>query len=225
MKVVSLNCPGCAASVNPDKRTCESCGSYYGVIDGNTALLSPAVRLLQKGRQFTFVYGPRKFFLMGRHCIQAHVPIRHRGNIQSSRISRKAVVVTLTDTGPIIQRVGASKVIIAMDGTARELSSHEQTPLISGMDISFGLKDHVWNAQVLETASGKIGVLFSEPGDKVRHLLIKDNVEPADLLRSDELIPLGVVRRTFTDPWIPTQMEEENEHYSFPAQCDHVWQT
>ena len=225
MRVVSLQCPSCAASVSPEEKKCESCGSYYAVVEGSTSLLAPAVRLFKSGGQFTFVYGPRKFFLMGRHSRQAHVPVRDKEDIEKLGISRKAALVTFAEIGPAIERIGKSPMRVAMEhGSPRDLEVNERVPLISGMTINFGLKGHVWTVQILETTSGKTGVLFSEPGDRVRHLLVADNVAPARFLGSDaQLDDLGGVRNSFLDDWVPVLMKEAGKSHSFPTECSHVW--
>ncbi|NQV89051.1 MAG: hypothetical protein HQ488_01895 [Parcubacteria group bacterium] len=225
MKVVSLQCPGCAASVSPDGGKCESCGSYYHVLDEATSLITPAVRLFAQDGRFVFVYGPRQSFLLGRHCEQVHVPVRDARDRQRLGVSRKAALVTLSDLGPVIQRVGQSPVTLRGEhGAKRELKDFEMGPLISGMRVSFGLSDHFWMVDVLETASGKVGVLLCEPGGQVRHLLISTNDHPARFLDSDtELTPLGTVRPTFTEGWIPQKMSKAGKPHGFPTACEHVW--
>jgi hypothetical protein len=225
MRVISLQCPSCAASVSPGGNKCESCGSYYVVMEGITSLLTPAVRLYKSGDQFTFVYGPRKFFLMGRHSRQAHVPIRNREDVEKAGISRLAVRVILGENGPCIQRMGRSPVkIVKPHGSSRDLNPDEEVPLISGMSIGFGLKDHFWRVRLIEKASYKTGVLFSEPGGRVHHLLVADYVVPARFIRTDaRLFDLGTVRRSFDEGWAPVLLEEAGESHDFPAECDHLW--
>ena len=225
MKIFSLKCPDCGAPVPRKGSQCESCGSYYEVEGRRTQLSTPAVRLYEGDDQFTFVYGPRSFFLLGRHHLQSHVPVRHREELDKLGISRKAAQVSLSQSGPTIQRIGQSRLVITTkQGVRKELGMFESAPLISGMTIDFGLRRHSWEVRICETSAGQIAVLLIEPDAIVRHLLITDDIDPTTYLDPREnLVHLGVVRPNFKDGWIPTDMEDAGELHSFPIDCRHVW--
>ncbi len=157
--------------------------------------------------------------------MNAHVPVRDARNRGLCGVSRKAALVMLSDLGPAIQRVGRSPVCLRGEhGSKRDLPDYGMGPLVSGMSVYFGLSGHSWKVQLLETASGKQGVLFCEPGDQVRHLLISTNTDPARFFGAGtQLGLLGTVRSTFTEGWIPQEMKKAGKPHTFPGSCEHVW--
>lgn len=215
---MTTTCTQCSAPLENASR-CDHCGVRIVPVP------IPAVQLtlMQPLGHCLLAYRHKGVFTLGRHDVQADVPVRIRDNLGFLGISRQSAQIVLESSRATIIRIGESPLSIQRDTTRIPLEMNKRYRLENGdrIILADSPKEGIelrWGVRFIQGPGQDLTVALDEPM-VVTHLLLGANVHPDVFLRNDHSGGVYTARSEYGRPWeLAELLETDLSHLKMSLQ-------